>query len=245
MEFDLGAVADKLIEAGQHPRLVGQIRKCKDLGSVGLDLEAAFHALQGLSGVTAREAAATEEHDRSAYALAGRALFAEALVKYTRVFNSHEGRKVFSHSAGTQAQKTTHARLMQLRNRGVAHYHPSGLDDASFLEDRIVVSFDDASGHAAFGYPFRRYNYREEDMRDLAEVLFLAGVEWNRQRQKAEAELRATLTALRTEPVVRDAIEASRFDSALFHESAAAADAVEDGGQVHTFRSSLLIAAND
>lgn len=245
MEFNLGTVADRLDRAGLHPRLVGQIRKCKDLGSVGLDLEAAFDALQGLSQISAREAAATDRQDRSAYALAGRALFAEALIKYTRAFNSHDGRKVFSHNAGTLDQQLMHSRLMQLRNRGIAHYHPTGLEDASFIEDCIVVSFDSESDNIEFNYPFSRYNYREEDVKCLVELLFLSGIECDRQRKKAENELRDTLNMLRTDPVVTEFIEASRFDSVTFHKNAEAAKVVKEGGQAHFFHSSMLDAAND
>lgn len=237
MEYDLGAAAALLRES--HPKLAGQIQKCKDLGSVCLDLEAGGMALQALGDVMMREANAAEDADRSAYALAGRALFAEALVKYTRIYNSQDGRKLFNHDAADARQKAAHTRLMQLRNRGVAHYNPRGLDDASFLEDRFVAALD-PRGTVQFAYPFRRYNYREEDVRDLVELLLLAAQQADRQRLRAEAELGETLEILWDDPKVREAINICPFDAAAFHDSAEAAEAVKAGGQVHSFQSSQL-----
>ena len=174
--YDLCALADALEQDGQHADIVRLVRRAFAAMSVRTDLDRAERALEELEQYEAARPMGITDDVRPGFLAA--ALLNHALIHYVRATHSQA---VSRFNVGTTrgfdpAQRAAHERLVQLRDKAVAHYGPGIFYGGEpWHSDRVVLLMP-ASGPPQMEFWSRRVSHHVEAMLDFRRVVPEAAV---------------------------------------------------------------------
>jgi len=170
--IDLTAAAKDFGKRGEQRRFIKNVSRLNDAESAKCDLKIANGLFMSGSNLVKGTQPLTTSvfQDESMAQLAG-AAFSYALILYVRVVTKNDDRgRVAVDEGAPQHIKEAHARIVQLRHKGVGHFghtvdHPGG----ALARDRVLVC-DNGDGPFLTHENYRA-NYREKNLNDLHQVI--------------------------------------------------------------------------
>lgn len=163
--FNLTALAERLLLEERHRPLAKKIQRACDLHSLSIDLAMALEALDAFDRLLAKD---VEDFDTHALKSA---LLNNALILYARATKSGSNvRKPFDvRSKLTEAQKTIHRELIELRDDAVAHFGSGGSYRGEWQATLVVLQIKD--GAAKPGVATKRQVFDKSLARRLRQQL--------------------------------------------------------------------------
>ncbi|WP_206757436.1 hypothetical protein [Sphingomonas sp. CFBP 13733] len=170
--IDLTAAAKDFGKRSEQRNFIKKVSRLNDAESAKCDLKIALGLLMSGSNLVrgTQPLATSLVQDESMAQLAG-AAFSYALILYVRVVTNNDDRGRVSVDEGApQHIKEAHARIVQLRHKGVGHFghtvdHPGG----ALAQDRVLVC--DHGDGPFLTHEHYRANYREKNLIDLQQVI--------------------------------------------------------------------------
>lgn len=169
-QYDLTQAADELEKRGIHPEFVKAVKLALSVASAHQDLEQCREALALLGKMTNSEYNNQMLSNTEAGTLAG-ALFDNAVILYARATDTDpiDRRKWFGSGKLDRSDRATHANVMRLRNKGIAHFgNAVTVDGATLIAEAIV--FDPANLECQIAYRANRVHNRSKFAKDLDQL---------------------------------------------------------------------------
>jgi hypothetical protein len=215
--FDLNALAEAMSADRRYKELPAAIRQASSMSSIKNDLGRADEMLgvsKRMQGEARRKAERGKHVDRGEAATI-QALFAQAVLLYTRaVHSSGSGRnKLQIANFLPEELRETHDRITGLRDAYFAHFAEPG----EWERHRVVLALDIEQTQMALSYPHESYYVRAEEAQDFETLLRAARDISERAYVRASERLNLLLNRLFEEdPQLLSQLRAHPFSPKTF-----------------------------
>ena len=228
---DLIKAAEKLDVT--HPSLAGAIRAIRDINSIRVDLTHAFNFAQTMNEMSDE---AQKSQADTALERAHHALLLGAIVLYARAMKTKsDHRKTYDFRPRlTDQELEMHDRICGLRDDAVAHFGPGHqIGSAGLQKDGLFLApSNEAEGALRLMSVSQRIVVNKRFGALLLEHLRRVSLLVQRDFEDREAKLMEKLNQVMDDSVVREALNGSTTDLAVYMSSTELAQIVLDDNQV-------------